>query len=71
MNKRDALKLMPGDQILLKHNLGGGVVTEVVTEERPDLPGRYPMIRYECGGFLMNCTYRVVDVVTKQLRSVT
>jgi len=70
MDKRDALKLEPGDQICLKHNLGCGMVTEVLTEEDPMIPGRYPMIQYDAGaGLLLWCTYRVIESVTKQLRS--
>ena len=72
MDKRGALRLKPGDQILLKHNLGGGVVREVrgtpsCGSDGSD--GRFPMIIYEDGGLRMECTYRVIDIVTKCLRS--
>ncbi len=72
MNKRDALKLQVGDQICLKHNLGCGMITEVLIEEDPLIPGRYPMIRYDAGGgLLLLCTHRVIDTITPKLRSVT
>ena len=49
MRLRDVLKLRKGDDIVLKHDLGGGAVLHVshVREFKAEpIIGRYPMIQY-------------------------
>ena len=72
MRKRDTKNLEVGDTVFLKHHLGDGDITEIAHEPRVSLPGRYPMIRYldSVTGNEVWCTHRVIEKVTKHLRSV-
>lgn len=54
MRKRDVSRLLLGDYIELKHNLGRGTITQIaLTPDEGGKEGRYPMIKY-------------VDYVTKK-----
>ncbi|KKM83736.1 hypothetical protein LCGC14_1306360 [marine sediment metagenome] len=65
MRKRDVPKLMKGDYIELKHNLGKGTVTRVVFEKimKADPDGRYPLIRFKDATTDKEswCTYLAID----------
>lgn len=67
MRKRDVSKLKVGDIIHLKHNLGGGPVTQILREPNHDChEGRFPMIQYKNRiGYPSWCTYRVVKTVDR------
>ena len=65
MRKRDVSKLVRGDYIELKHNLGKGTVTRVIFEKfwKADPDGRYPMIQFEdaATGEKTWCTYLAIE----------
>ncbi len=68
MRLRDVLKLRKGDDIVLKHDLGGGAVLHVshVREFKAEpIIGRYPMIQYTDAETqtVKWCTYLAIDFV--------
>ena len=65
MRKRDVSKLLKGDYIALKHNLGKGVVTQIRIAKtmKADPEGRYPMIQFrdDATGSVTWCTYLAIE----------
>jgi len=66
MNRRDVPKLVKGDHIELKHNLGKGTIIRIANQKimKADPKGRYPMIQFEdaATGKQTWCTYLAIEV---------
>ena len=66
MRRRDVNKLVVGDHIELKHNLGSGAILKVLmVEDKAEFEtiGRYPMIKFtdSLTGSERYCTYLMIE----------